>query len=227
MRRDVWPRPVRCSLRSTFSLGARRIAVAAAAASARYSLVTADEPYIATPDGSASGISRDRLDGIRYLGYSRDAGPMTGPWGDQCADMRGAFHVPPPFMLRSPPRYSGARRPVPRVLILDSSLRVGLGRRREAESHLSSSPSWRGTLRLAKPMHRDNLPRREMSHTHTHTGATWTCVPVGVTRGGSHATFASRAAARVGRLRRGALRLAVLGALLLVLWRRARSQGGA
>ena len=170
----------------------------------------------ATPDGSASGISRDRLDGIRYLGYSRDAGPMTGPWGDQCADMRGAFHVPPPFMLRSPPRYSGARRPVPRVLILDSSLRVGLGRRREAESHLSSSPSWRGTLRLAKPMHRDNLPRREMSHTHTHTGATWTCVPVGVTRGGSHATFASRAAARVGRLRRGALRLAVLGALLLV-----------
>ena len=40
----------------------------------------------ATPDGSASGISRDRLDGIRYLGYSRDAGPMTGPWGDQCAD---------------------------------------------------------------------------------------------------------------------------------------------
>ena len=121
-----------------------------------------------------------------------------------------------PFRLRSPPRYSGARRPVPRVLILDSSLRVGLGRRREAESHLSSSPSWRGTLRLAKPMHRDNLPRREMSHTHTHTGATWTCVPVGVTRGGSHATFASRAAARVGRLRRGALRLAVLGALLLV-----------
>ena len=46
MRRDVWPRPVRCSLRSTFSLGARRIAVAAAAASARYSLVTADEPYM-------------------------------------------------------------------------------------------------------------------------------------------------------------------------------------
>ena len=29
-----------------FSLGARRIAVAAAAASARYSLVTADEPYM-------------------------------------------------------------------------------------------------------------------------------------------------------------------------------------
>ena len=76
----------------------------------------------ATPDGSASGISRDRLDGIRYLGYSRDAGPMTGPWRSVCGHMRGAFHVPPPFMLRSPPRYSGARRPVPRVLILDSLL---------------------------------------------------------------------------------------------------------
>ena len=162
------------------------------------------------------------------LGILARCGPHDWTVGRSvCGHMRGAFHVPPPFMLRSPPRYSGARRPVPRVLILDSSLRVGLGRRREAESHLSSSPSWRGTLRLAKPMHRDNLPRREMSHTHTHTGATWTCVPVGVTRGGSHATFASRAAARVGRLRRGALRLAVLGALLLVLWRRARSQGGA
>ena len=56
----------------------------------------------ATPDGSASGISRDRLDGIRYLGYSRDAGPMTGPWGDQCADMRGAFHVPPPSCFAHP-----------------------------------------------------------------------------------------------------------------------------
>ena len=43
--------------------------------------------------------------------------------------MRGAFHVPPPFMLRSPPRYSGARRPVPRVLILDSLVMLRIERK--------------------------------------------------------------------------------------------------
>ena len=133
MRRDVWPRPVRCSLRSTFSLGARRIAVAAAAASARYSLVTADEPYMTRRRNMA------RWDTI--LGILARCGPHDWTVGRSVCGHAWCIPCAAPFMLRSPPRYSGARRPVPRVLILDSSLRVGLGRRREAESIITGSDS--------------------------------------------------------------------------------------
>ena len=121
MRRDVWPRPVRCSLRSTFSLGARRIAVAAAAASARYSLVTADEPYMTRRRMARRAVSHETGSWDTILGILARCGPHDWTVGRSvCGHMRGAFHVPPPLMLRSPPRYSGARRPVPRVLILDS-----------------------------------------------------------------------------------------------------------